>query len=75
MMGEIWLRKHLAKKKKTVEELAGRLWRDNLTAIAEVRYFLHLYVPVFASSDPAVDRNNSYATTPLKNTFWATLPK
>lgn len=37
MWGERWLKKHLEAKGKTEEELAGRLWDMNWTAIAEVR--------------------------------------
>jgi tRNA ligase len=36
MRGEYWLRKHLEFKGKSVEDLASRLYRDNLTAVAEV---------------------------------------
>ncbi|KAF8158124.1 RNA ligase-domain-containing protein [Crassisporium funariophilum] len=34
--GEMWLRKYLEKKGKTEEDLAARLWEDNVTAIAEL---------------------------------------
>jgi len=37
MMGEQWLHKHLNDVGKTPEDLASRLWRENLTAVAEVR--------------------------------------
>lgn len=39
MMGEIWLNKHLAKAGKSIEQLASRLWKDNLTAVAEVSHY------------------------------------
>jgi len=34
--GENWIRKYLAEKGKTEEQLAATLWENNWTAIAEV---------------------------------------
>jgi tRNA ligase len=34
--GEKWVFKYLEEKNKTEEQLAGRLWQNNWTAIAEV---------------------------------------
>ena len=37
VVGETWLRRHLAAVGKTEEQLASRLWEKNWTAVAEVR--------------------------------------
>ena len=37
MVGDAWLRRHLEKAGKTEAQLAGRLWKENWTAVAEVR--------------------------------------
>ena len=37
MVGDGWLRKHLAAVGKTEEQLAAKLWENNWTAVAEVR--------------------------------------
>jgi tRNA ligase len=36
-VGEQWIRKYLAQKERTEEQLANVLWENNWTAIAEVR--------------------------------------
>jgi len=43
MNGQKWLRKHLAAKGKTEEQLAATLWEKNWTAIAEVSLLIHTY--------------------------------
>ena len=38
MMGDRWLHKHLKGAGKSPQDLASRLWKENITAVAEVRY-------------------------------------
>lgn len=41
--GEKWLGRYLEEKGRTEEDLASRLWKENWTAVAEVR-LLHTLV-------------------------------
>ena len=64
--GERWLRKHLEAKGKTEEELAGRLWDMNWTAIAEVRVHMNNMKRFLR---PDVFYYDSSATTTSKSTY------
>lgn len=75
MMGEIWLHRHLEKSKKTSEELAQRLWKDNITAVAEV---LFVFLGCYSNGGPMLMicfPLPSYAMIPLKSTSSVTRQK